>query len=182
MERFLEHTFPHPQLCLHLLTRRQHYDCWQYPDGIPPTSAQVIQEVCRLVRAEETQIEEQHHGDVSTGHGLVRPGEDSVPATTHRCAISRQLKCPAEQILDRRLILGDPDVRGSRGSVCPGMRLASACVANVPISSRHTDYFLFRITSAGPCREQRSSLWEERSPVREALPAVSRASAFASLE
>ncbi len=113
---------------------------------------------------------------------LVSPGEGGVPATTHRRAISRQLKRPAEQILDRWLILGNQDVRDSRGSVCPGKGVACACAASVIVSSRHTDCFLFRKANAGPCREQRSSPNEERSPTQEALPVISRASSDASTE
>src|SRR6266487_1906885 len=150
MERFLEDALTRFEVFLHLCARREYNDLWEHAVGILPSGAHLVQEVNCLVCSQETQIQEQHHGEIYRVHDLVSPGEGGVPATTHRSTISRQLKCPAEQVLDRGLLLGDQDVRGSRGSACSGKRLVSACVASVIISSRHTNYFLSRKTSAGP--------------------------------
>jgi hypothetical protein len=179
MEGLLEHAFLRPQLCLHLRARGQHDDLRQHTADILPSRAQATQEVCRPGGAEETQIEENQRRIVSRWDSLVSPDEGSMSVGTHRGAIPCQLKRPAEQVLDHRLILGDQDVRHSRNMLYPGKCCAPICV--VSVSSRHRAFFLLRETRARPCLAQCASLFEERSSTHEPQLAVSHASSDASI-
>lgn len=148
MEGLLEHAFSRPQLCLHLRARGQHDDLRQHIASIPPSRAQVTQEVCRLGGAEETQIEENQRGVVSR-QGLFFPGEEGLSSDTHRGVIPCQLKRPAEQVLDHRLILGDQDVRRSRNRLSPKKCCVPLCAVKVSICQRAC--FLLCKTRVSPC-------------------------------
>jgi hypothetical protein len=149
MEGLLEHAYPRPQLCSHLRARGQHDHLRLHTTSAWPFCAQVTQEVCCLGRAEETQIEENQRGIVSRWDSLVSPVEEGLSSGAHCGAIPCQLKRPAEQVLDHRLILGDQDVRRSRKLHSPKKRCAPPCVVKVSIC--HRACFLLFETRARLC-------------------------------
>src|SRR5438128_10000568 len=108
VEGLQNHAFLGCQVFLHLLARRQYDDVRKHPAGVMPAHAQVGQEVCR-VGVWKAQIEEQQWRTIARWRKLVYPGEGSLPPGTARRAITCQCQRCAEQLLDRRLLLGDQD-------------------------------------------------------------------------
>ena len=184
MERFLEGSFPRPQYRMHLGVRSQHDDLRQHPKGILPVGAQVTQEVFCFLRVEETQIQEEDHRDVSPCHRLVCPGESGLPASTDGRMIPCQLKHPVEQVLNRRLILSDQNVRCHQHRFCLWRRRAAACLVSLPIASRHLVCSWPHQIRASPAqRSQHLIAWDARLHTGDgALPVISRAASGASLE
>ena len=67
MEGFEDHTFPWRQLFLHLLVRRQHDDLRRLTAGIQPACSQLAQEVRRVGRGGNAEIEENQRRVVFRG-------------------------------------------------------------------------------------------------------------------
>jgi hypothetical protein len=180
MERFLEDSFPRPQYRMHLGVRSQHDDLRQHPKGILPVGAQVTQEVRGFLRVEETQIQEEDYRDVSPCHRLVCPGESGLPASTHDGMISCQLKCPAEQVLNRWLLFGDQDGRRDGHRFC-WWRRVFACLVSLNISRRHLVCPLLHQIMASPAQRSQHPWRGTLAYMREASPVVNHV-AGASLE
>lgn len=140
MEGFEDHMFLWRQVFLHLLARRQHDDLRKPTAGTKPACSQLAQEVRRVGRGGNAEIEEHQRGVVFRWHSPVFPGEGGLPPSTHCRAIPCQLKHPAEQFLDRWLVLGDEDARCSGISIRPCKRRARTGIVSVP--SHHTASFL----------------------------------------
>src|SRR6266567_6895645 len=108
VEWLQNHAFLGCQVLLHLLARRQHDDVWKHPAGVMPVGAQVGQEV-RRVSVWKAQIEEQQWRTIARWRKQVYPGEGCLPPGTARRAIACQCQRCAEQLPDRRLLLGYQD-------------------------------------------------------------------------
>lgn len=140
MEGLQKHTFPGPQRCLDVRMRCEDDDLRRHPEESQPSCAHATQEVCRLMRTERTQIEEQHRRQSCWYHSLLFPGEDCLPIDAHHLTVACQVQHPTEQLTDRWLLLCDHDERLSLDSICTQQR--HACVVSIFCRS-HACFLLY---------------------------------------